>query len=160
MRRAVRTLTLMPLMLAFACSASGKRSTPGSRIEDNRKLFHTYPPSVQKAIRLGRIQRGFDQTKVYMALGEATAKETAGASETWLYAKRVRKKVTTDRDADQDESERRRNKATRGRSAKASSTDEAKYLQRTRVVRVVEFKHGRVSSWEDPSAHYLDEWHE
>jgi hypothetical protein len=111
-------------------------------VSRGRKLFHTYPPSVQRAIWSGQIQQGFDQNKVYLALGKATKTEAAGASETWLYAKRVRKKVA------------------RGESAKAPSMDEAKYLKRTRVVRVVRFTNGRVSSWEDPPAQYFDEWHE
>ncbi|MHC4133583.1 MAG: hypothetical protein ACYTDU_09930 [Planctomycetota bacterium] len=143
MRRAVRFLTLLPLLLAFGCSTS--TSTRSSRIEKNKKLFHTYPPSVQRAIRSGQIQRGFDQNKVYMSLGKATKKEAAGASETWLYAKQVRKKVTTKKD---------------GEGATAPSTDETKYLKRTRVVRVVKFTDGRVSSWEDPPAQYLNDWHE
>jgi hypothetical protein len=136
MRRAVRYLTLLPLILAFGCSAPARRSTPTSRIHKNRKLFHTYPPSVQKAIWSGQIQHGFDQNKVYLALGKATRKAATGASETWLYAKRVRKKIA------------------------APSSDETRYLKRTRVVRVVRFKNGRVSSWEDPPGQYLDEWHE
>jgi len=139
MRRAVRILTLLPLMLAFGCSTPSKRSTPSSRIHKNRKLFHTYPPSVQRAICSGQIQQGFNRNKVYLALGKATRKEAAGASETWLYAKRVRRKVTTKKDA---------------------SMDETKYLKRTRVVRVVKFTDGRVSSWSDPPAQYLDDWHE
>jgi hypothetical protein len=149
-------------MLAFGCSAPGRRSTPSSRIEKNKKLFHTYPPSVQRAICLGQIQQGFDQNKVYLALGKATKKEAAGESETWLYAKRVRKKVTTRKDFYKYELERREyeEKVARGESAKAPSMGEKKYLKRTRAVRVVKFTNGRVSSWEDPPAQYLDEWHE
>lgn len=142
MRRAVRILTLLPPMLALlalGCSAPSRPSTPSSRIEKNRKLFHTYPPSVQRAIWSGQIQQGFDQNKVYLALGKATRKTAAGGNETWLYTKRVRKRVAVP------ELERR---------------DEAKYLKRTRVVRVVTFRNGRVSSWEDPPAQFLDAWHE
>ena len=146
MRRAVRFLTLLSLMLAFGCSTPSRRSTPGSRIEKNRKLFHTYPPSVQRAIYSGQIQQGFDQNKVYLALGRATKKKAAGASETWLYAKPVRKKVTTRNDVSKYE--------------EAPSMDEAEYLKRTRVVRVVRFTNGRVSSWSDPRMQYLDDWHE
>ncbi|MHC5052185.1 MAG: hypothetical protein ACYTGK_16425, partial [Planctomycetota bacterium] len=67
MRPSVRFLTLLSLMLAFGCSTTSRRSTPSSRIEKNRKLFHTYPPSVQRAIWSGQIQQGFDQNKVYLA---------------------------------------------------------------------------------------------
>ena len=145
MRRAACFLTLLSLMLAFGCSTPSRHSTPSSRIAKNKKLFHTYPPSVQRAICSGQIQQGFDQDRVYMALGKAAKKEAAGASETWLYAKRVRKKVTTKKD---------------GERATAPSMDETKYLKRTRVVRVVRFTDGRVSSWEDPPAQYLNDWHE
>ncbi|MHC4970762.1 MAG: hypothetical protein ACYTG3_00360 [Planctomycetota bacterium] len=144
MRPSVRFLTLLSLMLAFGCSTTSRRSTPSSRIEKNRKLFHTYPPSVQRAIWSGQIQQGFDQNKVYLALGKATKREAAGASETWLYTKRVRKKVATSKD---------------GERATAPSMDETKYLKRTRVVRIVRFTDGRVSSWEDPPAQYLGDWH-
>jgi len=161
MRRAARFLTLLALMLAFGCSTTTRRSTPGSRIEKNRKLFHTYPPSVQRAIWSGQIQQGFDQNRVYLALGKATKKKAAGASETWLYAKPVRKKVTTRKDVYEYELERREyeEKVARGESAKAPSVDETKYLKRTRLVRVVRFTNGRVSSWDDPSAQYFDDWH-
>ncbi len=162
MRRAVRFLPLLSLMLAFGCSTPSRPSTPSSRIERNRKLFHTYPPSVQRAIWSGRIQQGFDRNKVYLALGKATRKAAAGENETWLYTKRVRRKVTTRKDLDRYELERREyeEKVARGESAKAPSMDETKYQKRTRVVRVVTFTNGRVSSWEVPSAHYLDAWQE
>jgi hypothetical protein len=132
-------------MLAFGCSTPSRHSTSSSRIHKNRKLFHTYPPSVQRAIWSGQIQQGFDQNKVYLALGTATKKVAAGTSETWLYTKRVRKKVTTKKD---------------GERATAASMDETKHLKRTRVVRIVRFTDGRVSSWEDPPAHYLNDWHD
>ena len=42
----------------------------------------------------------------------------------------------------------------------APSLDETKWMKRTRVVRVVKFTDSRVSSWEDPPAQYLNDWHE
>ncbi|MHC4164769.1 MAG: hypothetical protein ACYSUM_21845 [Planctomycetota bacterium] len=127
----VRSLALLPLLLAVACSTS--TSTRSSRIEKNKELFATYPPDVQAAIRSGEIRRGFDQKQVYMAFGKPSTKDAQGTSETWLYevvAPGARKKTQTGED---------------------------KAVLLIRMVHVVKFTDGRVSNWEDPPGQFR-EW--
>ena len=149
----VRTLTLLPVLLAFGCSP------PSSRIKKNEELFATYPPDVQAAIRSGQIQQGFDQNQVYMALGKPTKKKAQGSSETWVYVKQVRKQVTTKKDVYKYELELREfeDKRARGEYAKEPSLDETTGLTLV-LLSVVKFTDGRVTSWEDPPDQFPDEW--
>ena len=65
-------------------------STPQSRIKDHPRLFTDLPPEVREKVREGRIEVGFPQPAVYIALGEpdriATRVEERGVvKEVWSY---------------------------------------------------------------------------
>jgi len=51
-------------LLTLACA-----STPESRIDENRSLFDSYPAEVKANIRQGRVDLGYDEGMVRMALG-------------------------------------------------------------------------------------------
>ena len=82
--------TMIPVAVAAAAAVllSGC-STPAYRIRRNPELFASFPPDVQEKVRHGRIEIGFDQDMVRLALGRPRrvyARETAdGRSEMWAY---------------------------------------------------------------------------
>lgn len=73
-------------LLLSACSSTD------SRIQKDKAAFDEYPPSVQYAIRAGRIEIGFTPAQVRMALGEPTRSYTrttaSGTSLVWAYSKK------------------------------------------------------------------------
>ncbi len=68
--------------IGFGCA-----STPDARIEKNQELFDSYPPAVQAKIRAGKVQVGFSEDMVRMALGEPneTTLEVTESGETVMW---------------------------------------------------------------------------
>ncbi len=66
-------------------------STPESRIKKKQKLFDSYPVEVQSKIRLGKVDLGYDEEMVRMALGNPQEKSTetdeSGETLMWGYTK-------------------------------------------------------------------------
>jgi len=90
MKARTRRLPILLLVLA-SLVALGCASTPASRIEKEQELFDTYPPETQEKIRAGKVDIGFDQQMVRMALGkpDETSTEVVEGGETllWGYTK-------------------------------------------------------------------------
>jgi len=80
-------------LLAAAALALSACSTIDSRIRKQQALFDSYPPDVQNNIRNGRIEVGYTQEMVAMALGEPDRKVEMqtedGVAEVWSYRKSV-----------------------------------------------------------------------
>lgn len=81
------------LLLAAGCA------TPESRIRKNPELFNSLPPDVQNEVRAGRIDVGYAQGAVELALGRPDrvySRRTQGTapSEVWSY---TTTRTTTDR---------------------------------------------------------------
>ena len=74
-------------MLA-ACLLSSSCSTPGSRIKKDFARFKTYPETAQKSIQSGKIELGFSEEMVRMALGapDRVYRKTSPQGETTLWA--------------------------------------------------------------------------
>jgi len=83
-----RTLfrTVLTIALTLACA-----STPDSRISENQPLFDSYSKEVQSNLRLGKVDLGYDEQMVQMALGkpDETSVETSETGETvmWGYTR-------------------------------------------------------------------------
>jgi len=64
-------------------------ATPASRIKKNPELFASFPPEVQAKVREGRIEVGYTQDMVRMALGGPQRMHTrttpAGLTDVWVY---------------------------------------------------------------------------
>ena len=87
-RNTSRTLLIiaMSVVLATACA-----STPDSRISKKQSLFDTYPEEVQSNLRMGKVDVGYDEDMVRMALGkpDETSNEIDDTGETvmWGYTR-------------------------------------------------------------------------
>lgn len=81
------------LLLLVGCA------TPARRIEANMDLFNTFPPEAQELIRAGRIDIGFTQPMVKMALGRPDRlfqrKTEKGQSEVWIYTQRLSRPISS-----------------------------------------------------------------
>ena len=83
-----RTLfRIVPIIaLTLACA-----STPDSRISENQPLFDGYSKEVQSNLRMGKVDIGYDEQMVQMALGEPdeTSVEMSETGETvmWGYTR-------------------------------------------------------------------------
>ena len=77
------------VLVLFSFALSGC-STTDSRIQDHQAAFDAAPPAVQAKIRAGKVEGGFTQEQVLMAVGEPDRKYTrttaAGTSIIWAYA--------------------------------------------------------------------------
>lgn len=66
-------------------------STPDSRIRKNQEFFDSYPAEVQKNIRDGKVDVGYTEDMVRMALGDpnetAVNKTAQGEVHVWAYTK-------------------------------------------------------------------------
>ena len=82
-----RVLLLVPLALLAGCA-----STPEDRIAKNRGEFAQLPAEVQQAVRVGRVDVGFPESAVRLALGEPARRferrEASGVTEVWIYGRR------------------------------------------------------------------------
>jgi hypothetical protein len=83
-RNPFRTLLIiaMSMVLATACA-----STPDSRISKKQSLFDTYPEEVQSNLRKGKVDVGYDEDMVRMALGkpDETSDEIDETGETVMW---------------------------------------------------------------------------
>jgi hypothetical protein len=74
-------------VLAFVVLAGC--STPDSRIKSNQAAFNALPAETQANIRAGKVEVGYTQPMVVMALGEPDRRYTrttqAGQTEVWAY---------------------------------------------------------------------------
>jgi hypothetical protein len=83
-----RTLLIIAIsvVLSTACA-----STPDSRISKKQSLFDTYPEEVQTNLRMGKVEVGYDEEMVRLALGEPdeTSSEIDDTGETivWGYTR-------------------------------------------------------------------------
>lgn len=90
---------LMTLALAASFVILGCSSV-GSRIKENERLFGTLAPEAQAQIQNGRIDRGFTEDMVHMAMGKPDAKETVQRDgKTVLVWKYVRRDLNAPRDS-------------------------------------------------------------
>lgn len=87
MRLPPRLLLFLVLLVTAACASS-----PGSRVAADREAFNSWPAEVQDNILAGRIDVGYTEEQVRMALGVPTRitsrKDTDGTSEVWTYGDR------------------------------------------------------------------------
>jgi hypothetical protein len=76
-------------LFAAAGAALIACSTPQSRIRKNQAAFDSYPPQVQRDIQNGKVDVGFTNAQVAMALGDPDrvySRETAASTqEVWAY---------------------------------------------------------------------------
>ncbi len=89
MRLTPKTNVIVLLSLAVAALACA--STPAKRIEENQSLFDGYSAEIQANLRVGKVDVGYDEEMVHMALGEPdqTSTELAEDGETlfWGYTR-------------------------------------------------------------------------
>jgi hypothetical protein len=81
--------SLLVLAGALLLAAAGCASTPSSRIQSARDVYHSYPIEVQEKIAAGQVDVGFTTEQVRMALGKpdrvASRTTPDGTSEVWSY---------------------------------------------------------------------------
>ena len=81
---------LQALVLVLAISTLVGCASVDSRVKDHQSSFSTWPADVQEKVRAGKIEMGFSQEMVEVALGkpERIASRTTanGQSEVWIYA--------------------------------------------------------------------------
>ena len=77
---------IIPLVLLAGCS-----STPDQRIAENQAAFAQLPPDVQQNLRAGRVDIGYTEQMVLIALGEPAGRfervDQTGRSDVWVYRK-------------------------------------------------------------------------
>lgn len=82
-------------MAGCACVLVASCASPDSRIRRNAELFETFPPEVQAAVRDGRVDLGFNQDMVFIALGkpnrEYTRRTRQGEFVVWAYTDHFRR---------------------------------------------------------------------
>ncbi len=80
---------LWVLCLAVGALVLSGCATPESRIKKNPALFASFPPEVQENVRQGKIDIGYSQDMVKIALGDPDRKYTRqtaiGVLEVWSY---------------------------------------------------------------------------
>jgi outer membrane protein assembly factor BamE (lipoprotein component of BamABCDE complex) len=111
-------------------------STPDSRIRKNQELFDSYPAEVQKNIRAGKVEVGYTEDMVRMALGDpnetAVNKTAEGEVHVWAYTKSTPGGgVSVGR-------------STRGRTSVGVGVSVGRPSQK-KYAAIVEFRNGRVS---------------
>lgn len=82
MKTPLLLLTLLSLLFA-GCS------TPDSRVKKNEAAFNTWPAAVQENVRAGKVDVGYTQEMVRVALGDPdrrSSRTTAnGTADVWIY---------------------------------------------------------------------------
>lgn len=80
------SLALIAVLLLAACS-----STPDQRIAQNQAAFAQFPPDVQQNVRAGRVDVGYTESMVLLALGEPahrfTRVDATGRADVWVYVR-------------------------------------------------------------------------
>ncbi|HLP24387.1 MAG TPA: hypothetical protein VK477_01825 [Acidobacteriota bacterium] len=70
---------------------AGCASTPEQRIAQNQAAFAQLPPEVQQNVRAGRVDIGYTEQMVLLALGEPAGRfervDQTGRSDVWVYRK-------------------------------------------------------------------------
>ncbi len=84
MKRLARfALFVLPVLFLSACA------TPDARIRKHQDLFDSFPPDVQENVRDGRIEIGYNEDMVFLALGkpdrEYTRRTEDGEWTVWSY---------------------------------------------------------------------------
>lgn len=79
-------LLLVSLVFLAGCS-----STPDQRIAENQAAFAQFSPEVQQNLRAGRVDIGYTEQMVLIALGEPARRfgrvDQTGRSDVWVYRK-------------------------------------------------------------------------
>lgn len=79
------------LLLTSCLTPEARRE---NRISQQLDLFYEYPEDIRTMIRGGRIDIGFDENMVYLALGNphslSQRKDTAGSSTIWQFFRNIR----------------------------------------------------------------------
>ncbi|HEY8995932.1 MAG TPA: hypothetical protein VIM71_14805 [Lacunisphaera sp.] len=79
-------LFLSGILLLAGCATS----TPQSRISEHRELYRSFPSEVQRKVSAGKVDVGFTEEMVQLALGEpqrrVTRQTESGTDEVWIYA--------------------------------------------------------------------------
>ena len=151
-----RLATAVAFLALSACSATQ------ARIDDNQELYDSYPPEVQAFIKSNRIDKGFDKTQVYLALGNADRTELVEDTEVWYYHVTHNDTVREEKSATEYRAEMyeyERAVAEGVEHATPPETYRTFQLFRTRIGREVHFEGGLVSSWSEPEEKWIDEWH-
>ncbi len=82
-----RLLFVLTAVLILA----GCSSTPNQRIAQNEAAFAQFPPDVQQNLRAGRVDVGYTESMVLIALGEPAHRfervDTTGRSDVWVYVR-------------------------------------------------------------------------
>jgi hypothetical protein len=78
-----RSLLAVLLLVAAGCS------TPESRVKKNEAAFNQWSPTVQENVRAGKVDVGYSQDMVRVALGDPdrrSSRTTAnGTADVWIY---------------------------------------------------------------------------
>jgi hypothetical protein len=86
MKTLLLVVTMSLLMLVASCAS------PESRVRKHQAEFDAWPADVQQKIKAGRVDVGFTQEMVRVALGDPertfTRTTAQGAAEVWVYAER------------------------------------------------------------------------
>lgn len=61
--------SIFPVLISFLWVGCASR-TPDQRIARDADLFETYSPAIQQSIRAGKVEVGFTEAMVRMAMGE------------------------------------------------------------------------------------------
>jgi len=81
----------LAVFLASIALLAGCASTPDQRISRAQSEFNQLPPTVQEQISAGRVDIGFTETMVWMALGEPSRKvervSAEGVAQVWYYTR-------------------------------------------------------------------------
>lgn len=85
----MKTRSAASLVLVLALAGLAGCSTPASRIRGHQAAFDTWSPDVQATVRSGKVDLGFTEEQVRVALGDPervfTRKSAAGTEEVWAY---------------------------------------------------------------------------
>ncbi|HYP17379.1 MAG TPA: hypothetical protein VEQ65_09235 [Opitutus sp.] len=83
MKSPLLIVALLVSLLAAGCSS------PDSRVRKNQAAFDTWAPDVQQKVREGKVDIGFDQEMVMVALGKpdrrASRTTATGQADVWVY---------------------------------------------------------------------------
>ena len=80
-------LIVLGMITAMAFASLACASTPEKRIEENQEVFDGYSAEIQANLREGKVDVGYDEAMVQMALGEPdeTSTELAEDGETLIW---------------------------------------------------------------------------
>lgn len=81
--------TRLLFALVAALLIAGCSSTPDQRIAQNAAAFAQFPPDVQQNLRAGRVDVGYSESMVRIALGEPAQRfdrvDATGRTDVWVY---------------------------------------------------------------------------